>query len=209
MQSATFYHIYNHANGSENLFRSAENYRYFLQQWSKYIEPIAGTYAYCLMPNHIHFLIRTKSEEEVLAFAQLKNVNYQMEHRKDLTGFKNLSGLFISKQFSNMFNAFAKAYNKQYNRKGSLFMRPFKSKEINSEEYLTAIVNYIHRNPIHHGFHSSLEAWPHSSYSTFLSNKPTKLQRDYILDWFNGVDDFKQFHHEQLLLFDTSLFIDF
>lgn len=65
MQPDTFYHIFNHANGSENLFRSDENYRYFLQQWGKYIEAVAGTYAYCLMPNHIHFLIRTRSEEEM------------------------------------------------------------------------------------------------------------------------------------------------
>ncbi len=32
---------------------------YFLNQWAKYIEPVAGTYAYCLLPNHFHFLIKT------------------------------------------------------------------------------------------------------------------------------------------------------
>ena len=43
----SFYHIYNHANGSENLFRSDENYYFFLKRWGKYIEPVAETYAYC------------------------------------------------------------------------------------------------------------------------------------------------------------------
>lgn len=65
MQPSTFYHLYNHANEPENLFRINENYRFFLQQWAKYIEPVAETFAYCLMPNHIHFLIRTRAEEEI------------------------------------------------------------------------------------------------------------------------------------------------
>ena len=207
MQAATFYHIYNHANGSENLFRNIENYRYFLHQWNKYIEPIAGTYAYCLMPNHIHFLIRTKNEEDIAAFLRLKDTNSYIQ--KDLTGHENLSGLYLSKQFSNLFNAYAKAYNKQYNRKGSLFMRPFKSIEITSDSYLTTIVNYIHRNPIHHHFCNTFEEWPYSSYTTFLSNKPTKIQREYILNWFNGLNGFIQNHKEQQLLYDTSLLIDF
>ena len=65
MQADTFCHIYNHANGFENLFLSDENHHYFLRQWAKYIEPIAGTYAYCLMPNHIHFLIKMRTEQEL------------------------------------------------------------------------------------------------------------------------------------------------
>jgi putative transposase len=51
MQPKRFYHVYNHANGTENLFCQDENYHYFIKLWAKYIEPIADTYAYCLMPN--------------------------------------------------------------------------------------------------------------------------------------------------------------
>jgi hypothetical protein len=47
-------HIYNHANGNENLFRGPEDYRYFLQQHQKYISPFADTLAWCLMPNFIN-----------------------------------------------------------------------------------------------------------------------------------------------------------
>ena len=62
MQPEIFYHIYNHANGSENLFRVEDNYRFFLERWGKYVEPVANTYAYCLMPNHFHALIKVKEE---------------------------------------------------------------------------------------------------------------------------------------------------
>lgn len=200
----TYYHVYNHANGDEDLFRSDENYRYFLQQWAKYIEPIAYTYAYCLMPNHIHFLIRTKSEEDVLEFVRLK--------KPTLQGFQTLGGLSysraISLQFSHLFNGYTQAFNKMYGRKGSLFMQNFKRKEIMSEHYLIAIVNYIHRNPVHHGFCGKHEDWVHSSYHAYLSESPTKIRKDDVLNWFNGKTEFVKFHEENKMLMDKSLYID-
>lgn len=60
-----YYHIYNHANGDENLFRKEENYSFFLRKHLQHISPIAETIAWCLMPNHFHFLIKIKSEEEI------------------------------------------------------------------------------------------------------------------------------------------------
>lgn len=60
------YHIWTHANGSEDLFRSEENYQYFLKRYAKYIHPIADTFAYCLMPNHLHFMVRIKKQGVLL-----------------------------------------------------------------------------------------------------------------------------------------------
>jgi len=179
MFPSTFYHIYNHANDPENLFRMDENYRYFLQQWSKYVEPVAETYAYCLMPNHIHFLIRTKDESEL----------------KNQTGLQDLSG-FISKQFSNLFNSYAKAYNKMFDRRGSLFIRPFKAKEIDSDEYLTNVIFYIHHNPVHHGFTKNLADWPHSSYHALISDKQTRINRTAVHDWFGSPNEMKKYHQQ-------------
>ena len=59
------YHIFNRANGNEKIFLSSENYRFFLEKFKLHIQPIADTYCYCLLPNHFHFLIRIKSEEEL------------------------------------------------------------------------------------------------------------------------------------------------
>ena len=184
MQESTFYHIYNHANGDENLFREEDNYRFFLEKWSKHIEPIADTYAYCLMPNHIHFLVRVKEAEELSRVA-------------NLTGFENLSG-FVSKQFSNLFNSYAKAFNKKYDRMGSLFNRPFKRKEITSDSYLTNIIFYIHHNPIHHGFTSSIDDWPHSSYHAIVGDKLTKIKRKEVREWFGNKQELKNFHQQAL-----------
>lgn len=193
MQPGTFYHIYNHANGFENLFQTEENYRFFLQQWSKYIEPVAELYAYCLMPNHFHVLIKIKDEKEL----------------SDLTGFENLSGLkdniekVINQHFSNLFNSYAKAYNKMYERRGSLWNRPFKAKEITSDDYLTNVIFYIHHNPVHHGFTEQIEDWPHSSYHSLLSKKVTKLKRNETIKWFGNREELKRFHQQSLKNLNT------
>ncbi len=140
------FHVINHANGFENIFANRGNYKYFLQQYAKYIFPIARTYAYCLMPNHFHLLIRLRSEEKLKKrFMELK-----LSGSKILSGFENLTGLgdkvpnVMSKQFSNLFNGYTKAFNKQQNRKGSLFIPRFKriqspTKPISSLAYATSI----------------------------------------------------------------------
>lgn len=191
MRAVIYYHIYNRANGSENLFRKPENYRYFLQQWEKYITPVAATLAYCLMPNHFHVLVKIKDENDLEEYFKIK---YK---KTNLTGFKNLSGL-LSRQFSNLFNAYSKAYNKMYERNGSLFQRPFKSKEITSDEYLTNIIFYIHHNPVHHGFTTTLVAWPYSSYPALISGKPSNLQSKAVYDWFGGKEQFRIFHNQEI-----------
>lgn len=122
--------------------------------------------------------------------------------------FKTFQKL-ISKQFSNLFSSYTQAFNKRYERKGSLFMPNFKRKEITSESYLTAVVAYIHRNPIHHGFCTSLHEWKFSSYNAYIHEKSTKIQKDYILKWFNGKNEFISFHKEHHSLTDNLLFIDF
>ena len=68
LQFGQHYHIYNRGNNRENLFVQARNYPYFLRLYAKYILPVAETFAYCLMPNHFHFLIRTRTEDEQRAY---------------------------------------------------------------------------------------------------------------------------------------------
>ncbi len=142
-------HIYNRANGDGRLFLSEENYRHFLRKYDMYIFPIVDTYCYCLMPNHFHFLVRIKEEKklEEIILEKIKK------------GSKTLEGLdkqqaiysFVSKQFSNLFNAYSQAFNKQHNRKGNLFMHTFKRKLITDDGYFRKLVHYIHYNPVKAG----------------------------------------------------------
>jgi REP element-mobilizing transposase RayT len=199
-----FYHIYNHAIGSDSIFFNDDNYNYFLKKFTEYITPVAYTYAYCLMPNHFHFLIQIKSEKELFQF--LKENDKLPDENITLASFKNLSQgvteidffcLHLSRQFSNFFNGYSQALNKQQNRRGNLFIRSFKRKEISSKEYLKSLILYIHSNPVHHQFVSSISNWKYSSYHSLISDKATQLKREEAIELFEGVENFK-FCHQQI-----------
>lgn len=190
MQSLGFgryYHIYNRGVNSCNLFKEISNYEHFLRLYEKYILPVADTYAYCLMPNHFHFLVKIKDEKEIL-------------NLKNLSGLKNPDRFNIpnrpSKQFSNLFNAYTKAFNKKYKRHGSLFERPFKRIFIENESYLKYLVYYVHHNPVKHGFVDDMIEYPWSSYLTVSSPKKTNLKRDQVIDWFDDLENLKFFHKQ-------------
>ncbi len=179
-----YYHIYNHANGRENLFVNDGNFNFFLQRYAKHINPIADTYAYCLMPNHFHLAVKIKSAQHLQGF-------------KNLEGVVNLEG-FISQQFSNLFNSYSKAFNKQENRKGSLFIPRFERKHIDSDNYFKQLIHYIHYNPVHHGFVDDLRNWKHSSFESFFSKKATKLKREEVMEWFENKENFWAFHQREI-----------
>lgn len=161
MQPGKTYHVYNHGNADDNLFRSDENYRYFLQKYSEYIHPIVNTFAYCLLPNHFHFLMTVK--EEIF----FTNISDDPENPSHLPGFENLTGVNLEKrivkQFSNFFNGYTKAFNNMFERRGKLFLLPFQRKPItNSWQFLNTL-KYIHFNPVHHHFCRDPFDWTHSS----------------------------------------------
>ncbi len=127
------FHVYNRAINKEKLFVDSEHYFFFLRKYDRYISPIADTFCYCLMPNHFHILIRFKSEIELRKICKMNEGNLSK---------------YISLQFSHLFNAYSKAFNKEQFRKGSLFMRPLKRKKIDNDNYFRKIVQYIHLNPV-------------------------------------------------------------
>ena len=101
---------------------------------------------------------------------------------------------FIMKKFSNFLNSYAKAYNKMYDRKGSLFMDYLRRIEINpGDQFCDAVFN-IHNNPVHHDYTGRIEDWPWSSYKILLSNSSTDLLRKEVMDSFGGKDQFIKYH---------------
>ncbi len=64
LQQGVYYHIYNRGNNRQDIFLETRNYAYFLKLYATYIAPIADTYAYCLLKNHFHLMVRIRSEAE-------------------------------------------------------------------------------------------------------------------------------------------------
>ena len=181
-----YYHIYNRGNNRENIFIEERNYAHFLMLYAKYIAPIADTYAYCLLRNHFHLLVRIWTEEELIAPPNPKGLG-------DPSGLSP-KRLDPSQQFGAFFDAYAKAINKAYNRTGSLFQHPFGRIRVTSDEYFAQLILYIHFNPQKHGFVEDFREYPYSSYDAMLSNKPTKLARAQVLERFSGKPAFIAAH---------------
>ena len=190
LESGKIYHVWTHANGDENLFRSDDDYGYFLEKYLYHLCPVVQTYAYCLMPNHLHLMIRVRKENEVLDYLRKK------KGKPDLQGFDNLGGFskVIAQQFSNLFNAYAKAYNLRYDRMGSLFVPNFRRKQIDSDEYYLKLIIYIHSNPVHHGFVKHPAEWVYSSWHAYIRNMETRTQKSDVLKWLIGRDRFERLH---------------
>ena len=210
LEYSKYYHVYNHGINSCELFSEKANYEYFLRLYDKYIPLIADTYAWCLMGNHFHLLVRIKEEEE-MKYLPPKILNpdrserpCQVAGRNDPSGSERPDGVLYTKkmplperQFGHLCNAYTKAFNKKYKRTGSLFESPFRRKEITNENYFKYLIYYIHHNPVHHGFTEDMIEYPWSSYLTILSPKKTQLKRQEIIEWFDDKENFKYFHKQQ------------
>ncbi|MBN2521595.1 MAG: hypothetical protein JXB17_13870 [Bacteroidales bacterium] len=60
LEADKYYNIYNRGNNYEKIYYKEENYYYFLKKFKEYLYEFIEVYAYCLLPNHFHFLIKVK-----------------------------------------------------------------------------------------------------------------------------------------------------
>jgi len=187
------YHVFNRAIGNEKLFRSEENYRFFLANLAKHILPVAGIFTYSLLPNHFHLLIRTRDEKQLIA-------HFERKKKKEFD--QNIYSLpeFIMEQFSNWFNSYTKAFNKRYGRKGALFMDYTKRSIVENDSDFASFVFYIHKNAVHHGLCNRIGEWKHDGYKSLLSERPTHLLRSEVISWFGSKELFMKFHDQPVEL---------
>ena len=182
-----FYHLYNRAIGSEKLFLSEENYRYFLDRMKFHVLPVADVWTYSLLPNHFHLMIRVKEKELILDLFSKKKKKAFNAKLHDLPDF-------IMEQFSNWLNGYAKAFNKRYRRKGGLFIDYTKRKIALVDADINRFIFYIHKNAVHHGLVRKIGDWRFDSYLPLLSDNPTWLMREDVMAWFGSKEAFIDFH---------------
>ncbi|MCC7465159.1 MAG: hypothetical protein IT261_02760 [Saprospiraceae bacterium] len=178
------YHLFNHAVGTENLFRETNNFDFFLGKYEKYIYPVCRTFSYALMPNHFHFLIQVR---------QLPDISSLMPLRFDPSSETDCAK-FVMQQFSNFFNAYAKAYNKTYKRRGALFNDYLRRVPVENHTQFVNTILYHHFNPVKHDFCSNPEDYIFTSYQAFFHNLPTIIERPTVISRFRGAASFHMKH---------------
>ena len=166
-----YFHIYNRGNNKGIVFFNDENYFYFLRLFKKHVSEIAEVYSYCLLPNHFHFLIKIKDVNELPE-------KYVKDESK------------LHQPFSNLFNAYTKAINKNQQRTGSLFQRNYRKVKINDEKQLQNTIIYINTNSNHHGL-EDYKSYKYSSFKALTSNGKTSINKELVGLYFDNVSNFK------------------
>ena len=167
------YHIYNQGNNKQLIFHSDENYHYFLKLYRKFVLPHADLLAYCLMPNHFHFLVNTNL--------------HSIKTRKVVS--LNLSEL--SNGIRMLLSSYSLAINKQENKTGSQFRQKTQAKLLNIEEvnYPFTCFQYIHQNPLKAGLVERMEDWDFSSFKDYAKIRNGSLCNQDLAKNLIGFDE--------------------
>lgn len=167
------YHVYNQGNNQEPIFRSATHYIHFLKKVRVLIMPNCEILAYCLMPNHFHFLLlATERSAEPL---QLGNV------------YSNI----LSNGFRLLLSEYAQDFNKWNNRSGSLFRQKTKAKDMSEEEGIDSALNcfnYIHQNPAIADIVEMAKDWDFSSMKDYLQIRQGTICNKVLTYELLGID---------------------
>lgn len=165
-----YYHLYNRGAHRAAIFREDENYLFVLRRMKEASrETGLVIIAYCLLPNHYHYLIRQDSDTPAGSLPQ------------------------------QVYNSYSKAFNKRYAHSGTLFEGPYRVRPVTTQPYLLHLCAYIHANPVRHGLVNSPEAWPYSNYLEWLGKRNgTMVDHGFVRDCFGGPDPYQQYVRDYL-----------
>ncbi len=173
------YHIYNRGVEKRTIFPDKKDYHVFtrllelslsgekpdfmeytrVKDKSESLELIA----YCLMPNHFHFLIKLLDESGMTEF------------------MRSIS------------NAYVAYFNKKYKRVGSLFQGTYKAALVDKDEYLIHLSRYIHMNPLDINQKLEEYPYSSYKYFLDNESALTWVKPAAVLEQFNNPHEYKQF----------------
>ena len=169
------YHVYNRGNNHQRVFFNRENYLFFLRKVRLHLLPYCEISAYCLMPNHFHFLLWVKE-------------NPPNENPSD--GFEPSDEYALNQGLAILLRSYAQAINKQENRVGSLFQQKTKAKNLQGENqrYPFVCFQYIHQNPLRARIIEKMERWEFSSFCDYAGFRNGTLCNRRLAFQLLGVD---------------------
>jgi hypothetical protein len=123
---------------------------------------------------------------------------FQEAKKKKFQPLENDISDFIMERFSNFLNSYTKAFNKVNKRKGALFMDYLKRSKVNEPGDFTSYIWYVHKNAVHHQLVKSVGDWKYDSYKSLISDAPTALLRNEVIEWFGNKEEFIKFHQQTI-----------
>lgn len=195
--SGNIYHVYNQGNNKQIIFRDEDDYLCFLNLTQNLIFPNCDIIAYCLMPNHFHFIIYADDRS--------KEIHQQ--------GGINIDALTNS--FRKLLSGYARIFNKKYNQSGSVFRQKTKSKcltnpnvklssALDCKDYLLTCFHYVHQNPLKASLAEKLDDWDFSSFKDYAGTRKGTLINKKIAEDF-GIFNSKNFVKESYEILNDDL----
>jgi REP element-mobilizing transposase RayT len=152
-----FYHVINRGLERREIFRSKQDYEYFLALLSQLHEKYGLlVHSYCLMPNHYHLYLETPNG-------------------------------YLSKIMRQLDGHYTQKFNKKYARVGPLMQGRYKAVLVEQDSYSLQLSKYIHLNPVEAKIVKTPEEFLWSSYAAFIgkSETPDFLKTNWLLSQFN------------------------
>jgi putative transposase len=131
------YHVLNRGNGKQEVFHKEGDYTAFLEilQRGRELYPVK-LLAYCLMPNHFHFLVQPEKAEELSRWMQW------------------------------LMTSHVRRYHQHYGTSGHIWQGRYKSFIVQKDDHLLTVVRYIEGNPVRARLCDSVKSWPWSSHAS-------------------------------------------
>jgi hypothetical protein len=141
-------------------------------------------------------LVKCKSNEYIVAYLTAIGKGDLKNHQKKFLNSEISFEEELEFQLKDFFISYSLAFNKMYNRSGSLFINPFRRVLVNKDTHFTQLIIYIHANTLKHSIYKDFQNYKWSSYQSILSNKPSLVKRDEVMEWFGNRDEFIKVHKE-------------
>ncbi len=155
MSESGIYHVMHRGIDRQMIFIDSEDEEKFLQLLRSYKKRCGfALYAYCLMGNHIHLLIREAARPSVIT---VNGIDIE-------TG----PGEQLEQVFKRIGVSYVTYFNRKYKRVGHLFQDRYRSEPVDNDAYFLMALRYIHRNPIKAGLCTKPEEYQKSSYGDYL-----------------------------------------
>lgn len=128
------YHVLNRGNAQMRIFHKDGDYEAFLALIGEACQrrPMS-VLAYCLMPNHFHFVVEPREDGDLSPWMQW------------------------------LMTAHVRRYHRHHESSGHVWQGRFKSFPIEADDHLLTVLRYVERNPLRSGLAERAESWPWSS----------------------------------------------
>ena len=164
------YHVFNQGNNRQTIFLDQLDYFHFLKLVRRFVVPNSEILAYCLMPNHFHFLLYMNEKS-----AQAKKLG-------------SLEVQEITNAFRLLLSSFSAIQNKNYDRSGSWFRQRTKFELVEKDQYSQRAFHYIHQNPVRAGLVKKQQDWEFSSFRDYAGLRNESFCNQNLAFEFVGFD---------------------